>query len=45
MINEEVARLLENAFIREVLFLNWLANIVVVPKKNGKMRVYIDFMI
>lgn len=30
-------------FIREVHFLEWLSNSVVVQKKNGKWRVYIDF--
>ena len=28
----------------EILFLEWLANTVVVKKKNGKWRVYVDFM-
>ena len=36
VIKEEVDRLLLAGFIREVLYLNWLANIVAVPKKNGK---------
>ena len=30
--------------IREVFFLEWLANTVVVKKKNGKWRVGVDFM-
>ena len=29
--------------IREIFFLEWLANTVVVKKKNGKWRVYVDF--
>jgi hypothetical protein len=29
--------------IREVQFSEWLANFVMVPKKNGKMRMCIDF--
>ena len=41
--NEEVKRLLESGMIREVQYLEWLANSVVISKKNGKMRVYIDF--
>ena len=36
-------RLMENGIIREVQYPDWLANPVVVPKKNGKMRVCIDF--
>ena len=30
-------------FIREVKYLDWLANIVVVPKKRGKWRVCVDY--
>ena len=29
--------------IKEVFYPKWLANIVVVKKKNGKWRVYVDF--
>ena len=39
----EVQRLLDAKVIREVKYLEWLANIVLVPKKNGKMRMCIDF--
>ena len=30
-------------FIREVQYPEWLANIVVVPKKNGKWCIYVDY--
>lgn len=43
MINKEVEKLLKNSFIREVQYSDWLANVVVVMKKNGKFRVCIDF--
>ena len=33
----------EAGAIKEVFFLEWLANIVVVKKKNGKWRVCVDF--
>ena len=36
-------RLLEAGFIRQVQYPDWLANVVVVPKKNGKPRVCVDF--
>uniref|UniRef100_A0A2N9GAT2 RNA-directed DNA polymerase n=1 Tax=Fagus sylvatica TaxID=28930 RepID=A0A2N9GAT2_FAGSY len=40
---EEVERLLASRAIREVQYLVWLSNTVVVKKKNGKWRVCIDF--
>ena len=39
----EVRRLKEAGAIREIFFTEWLANTVVVRRKNGKWRVYIDF--
>ena len=36
VINEEVEKLKKNGFIWEVQYPDWLANIVVVRKKNGK---------
>lgn len=44
MINEEVKKLKKNGFIREVEYLDWLANMVVVRKKNGKPVVCINFI-
>ena len=35
-VTEEVEKLLEAGFIREVFYPNWLANVVVVKKSNGK---------
>ncbi|XP_048615611.1 uncharacterized protein LOC125588347 [Brassica napus] len=42
-INEEVDRLLDAGFITEVRYPKWLANPVVVKKKNGKWRICVDF--
>nr|ABA94235.1 retrotransposon protein, putative, unclassified [Oryza sativa Japonica Group] len=42
-IREEVARLLEAGFIREDIHPEWLANPVIVPKANGKLRMCIDY--
>jgi hypothetical protein len=39
----EVKRLLSAGVIREVTYLEWLANTVMVKKANGKWRMYIDF--
>ena len=43
-IKEEVEKLKRSGDIRKVFFPEWLANTVVVKKKNGKWRVYVDFI-
>jgi hypothetical protein len=43
-IEEEIAKLLDVDFIREVLHLDWLANPVLVPKKNNKWRMCVDYI-
>ena len=40
----EVRRLKEARVIKELFFLEWLANTLVVKKKNGKWRVCVDFI-
>ena len=42
-INEEVSKLLQARAIREVDYPDWLANVVLVKKANGKWRLCIDF--
>jgi hypothetical protein len=42
-IREEVTKLLDAGFIREVHHLQWLANPVVIPKANGKLQMCIDY--
>ena len=42
-INEEVNKLLQAKAIREVEYFNWLANVVLIKKANGKWRLCIDF--
>ena len=42
-INEEVDKLLQEGVIREVEYPEWLANVVLVKKANGKWRLCIDF--
>ena len=41
---EEVRKLLEVDFIREVYYPDWLAKIVMVKKANGKWRMCVDFI-
>ena len=43
IIQMEVDNLLRAGFIREVKYPEWLANMVVVPKKGGKWRVCVDY--
>ena len=42
-IAEEVRKLQEASFIREVYYPDWLANVVMVKKPNGKWRICVDF--
>lgn len=43
VVGEEIARLLAAGFIMEVFFPEWLANPVVVLKKNKQWRMCIDY--
>ena len=42
-ITEEVTKLLAVGFIREVYYPDWLANVVLVKKANGKWRMCVNF--
>ena len=42
-IKEEVQKLTIAQFIREVYYPDWLANVVMVKKANGKWRMCVDF--
>ena len=43
VVTEEVSKLLTAGFIREVYYLDWLANVVLVKKASGKWRMCVDF--
>ena len=42
-VKEEIEKLLKAKFISPTRYVKWLANTVPVMKKNGKVRVYVDF--
>ncbi|GAU35844.1 hypothetical protein TSUD_63330 [Trifolium subterraneum] len=42
-IDEEVHKLKETGFIEEIKYPEWLANVVLVKKSNGKWRMCVDF--
>ena len=44
IIQTKVDNLLRAGFIIEVKYTEWLASVVVVPKKGGKWRVCVDYM-
>ena len=44
VVRTEVNKLKQAGAIKEIFYLEWLANIVVVRKKNGKWRVCVDFI-
>ena len=43
-IKEEVQKLTTTQFVREVYYPDWLANVVMVKKANGKWRMCVDFI-
>ncbi|XP_028080287.1 uncharacterized protein LOC114281895 [Camellia sinensis] len=43
LVDEEIKSLLKAGFIRTNRYVEWLSNIIDVMKKNGKLRVCIDF--
>ena len=43
-IAEEVRKLQEASFIKEVYYPDWLANVVMVKKASGKWRMCVDFI-
>ena len=43
-IKEEVHKLVITEFVCEVYYPDWLTNVVMVKKSNGKWRTYVDFI-
>ena len=42
-VKEEIERLVASNFIRPARYVEWLSNIISVMKKNGKLRICVDF--
>ncbi len=42
-IKQDIDKLLATGFIQSIEEATWLSPIIVVPKKNGKLRICIDF--
>ena len=42
-IKTEITRLIEANFVRQYRYAEWISNVVLVYKKNGKLLVCIDF--
>ncbi|GKV15290.1 hypothetical protein SLEP1_g26087 [Rubroshorea leprosula] len=42
-VKEEIEQLLKVGFIRTSRYVEWLSNVVPVVKKNGKLRIYVNF--
>lgn len=42
-VKQEVAKLKEAGFVRDVRFQTWVSNVVLVKKNNGKWRMCVDF--
>ena len=43
IVKEEIHKLLEAVFIYPIWDSEWVSPLVIVPKKNGKWRVYVDY--
>jgi hypothetical protein len=43
VVKQDLDKLLSPSFIAQMEEVNWLLPIVIVPKKNGKLRICMDF--
>ena len=44
IVKEEIQNLLEEGFIYWILDREWVSPLMIVPNKNGKWRVYVDYI-
>jgi len=43
IVKQDIVKLLATSFIKHVKKATWLSPIVIVPNKNGKLRICVDF--
>jgi CRISPR/Cas system endoribonuclease Cas6 (RAMP superfamily) len=43
VVKQDIDKLLATSFIQSMEEFTWLSPIVVVQKKNGKLKIYVDF--
>jgi hypothetical protein len=43
IVKQDIDKLLATSFIKHVKEVTWLSPIVIVPNKNGKLRICVDF--
>jgi hypothetical protein len=43
IIKQDIDKLLATSFIKPIEKATWLSSIVIVPKKNGKLKICVDF--
>ncbi len=43
IVKQDIDKLLAVGFIQFIKEVTWLSPIVIIPKKNGKLKIYIDF--
>ncbi|XP_048228927.1 uncharacterized protein LOC125369796 [Ricinus communis] len=43
LVKDEIQKQIEAKFLEELMHLTWLANVVLIPKKDEKVRVFVDY--
>lgn len=43
LVNFELQKILDAKFIKDIAYLEWVSNLVIVPKSDGRIKIYIDF--
>jgi hypothetical protein len=44
VVKQNIVKLLATRFIESIEEVTWLSPLVIIPKKNGKLRIYINFI-